>query len=126
MQELMKELDKLNRKAIKYDDLMARATEFAKKLNQAAALLKEVADELDPKADAPRERSGINYEEVADDFYLKMQAGAEVNSDLVLRTYPDWKYGNAQMLLQNLAGRPNVARRKEGHKVYYYCKRDIR
>lgn len=126
MDNLSKEIEILQHKAALYENLMDRAHDMAKKLLEASRLLDEVAEELDPKANKAREMSGINYDEIADDFYLKMQAGLEICADLIMKTYPEWNYGNAQTLLNNLRKRPNVDSRKEGRKIYYYCRKETR
>ena len=119
------DLEELQKKAIRYDNLMARAVEFSEKLSQAAELLNEVAKELNPTMPGTR-GPRQNYEEIADDIYIKMQAGLEVGTDFLIAAYPEWPYHKVMALIRHLQGRPNVTARKEKGKLYIYCKKEFR
>lgn len=127
MEDLIKQLELLQKKSNKYDDLMKRSGEFASKLRSAMKLIQEVLGELDPAGSImTRERSGINYEEIAAEYYEKMQAGLEVGADLISRTYPDWNYSKVQAIMHHIRRLPDVEERKEKKKLYLFCKKEWR
>lgn len=124
--ELLKQIEDLRRKSSKYDSLMSRSREFADKLKQAAELLQEVAKELDPvSAIKTNERSNINYTEIVNELYEKMQAGVNVSTDLIINAY-QIPQANASYILNKLKSMPNVDTRREGNRVYVYCRIDYK
>lgn len=126
MVDMIKEVELLQRKSSKYDDLMKRSQEFATKLSKAAELINEVATELDPaRMISTKERRGINYNEIAAEVYEKMQKGTEITTDLLTNTY-GWDKNHIVYLFNKLRGMPNVDERTEGKRVIIYCRNDFK
>ena len=128
MENVMKSIEVMQKKCAKYDTLMSRLVQLSAQLDQAAELLSSVSKELNPTGTGAGVRtwtkSNINYGELADDIYEKMQSGVEIDTAFIQRMYPDWTMANVVQLMHNIKKRPNVQSRQDGHKKFYYVLND--
>lgn len=88
---ILKKIEKLVDDGRKFEQMRGRYAEYSAKIRQANAVLKEVADELDPKTitkGRTKERSE-GYAAALYELNGKMNEGTLITTNLIAATYPN-------------------------------------
>jgi len=129
MTDVLKQIEELSEKAVKYDNLRTRYLSVATKLRNAASLIEEAIKELDPastvKTRTRTATSGSTLEKI-EEQYKKMEMGFQVSLETLHKDYPelDDKVLN-YMFYNKLSHAPKIMKRKEGRSTTLYIQKTI-
>lgn len=123
---LMKEINDLRKKAMKYDHIAQRFLEYSEKLEKIEELVKELRLEINPTLSMKtRAQSGINYKEAIDVAYNGMKLGLQISTQTIMKQDPEANLQIASYIMDKLKKLPGTDTRKEGRTVYVFLKNTI-
>lgn len=125
---LIKELEELQVKANKYDNLAGRYVEHAEELGKIIEALIELKSKIDPVAGNSSDKSYIGrgvIMEAINDLHRILLSGTEVTRELVEKSYPEFSIAQHHYIMQVLKNRNGVLQRKEGHKSILYVQKEV-
>jgi len=129
MVDLLKQVEELSEKAVKYDNLKERYLNVANKLREAAHQIEEAIKELDPASTVrTRTRTAVNGSvlEKIEEQYKKLQMGFQVTISSIRKDYPELDDKTVNYMFYNkLSNAPKVMKRKEGRSTTLYIQKNV-
>ena len=129
MTDVLKQIEELSEKAVKYDHMKTRYAQVAEKLRQAGNIINEALKELDPASTLKtRIRTTIKGDilEKIEEQYKKMEMGMTVSLVSLHKDYPDLEEKTLQYIFyQKIGIAPKVMKRREGRITTLYIQKNI-
>lgn len=121
-----KEIEELQIKATKYDNLKGRYVEHATELDRIIKDLQKLRADIDPVLNLYiGSKNNITLKDKRIEMLSMMYKGTEVTRDLILRTFPTLTTIQASQMMIALQKEKRVMKRKEGVKVILFVQKDL-
>lgn len=115
---IIKEIQEISDKAVKYDNLKNRYIEAVKKIEEAQQLLSESIYMLDAAKSIKRNRSErINHDEKLDEQYNKMKMGLYISTKFLEKDYPELDKRKILTLYMKIKSALNVSMRRRDDNI---------
>lgn len=131
MTEILKQIEELSEKAVKYEHLKGRYTSVANKLREASNIIEEAIKQLDPastiktRTSTGRASRGEVVEKL-EEQYKKLEMGLTVSLESLHKDYPDMEEKSIAYIFYNkLSNAPKVMKRKENRTTILYIQKNI-
>jgi hypothetical protein len=129
MTDVLKQIEELSEKAVKYDHLKTRYIQVAEKLRQASALVDEAIKELDPASTLKTRTRTTGRAEILEKIeeqYKKMEMGFQITIQSIQKDCPNLDEKTVQyMFYQKLSVAPKVMKRREGRVTTLYIQKNV-
>jgi hypothetical protein len=130
--ELQKQIEELQAKASKYENLREMFFQYNEQIQNAITLLEEVQRQIAPFL-APgliitSQSNGNGRKKLrfyVDELYAKLNSGITITTALVLQTYQDLNQSQAHAIMALLEKQPNTTKTKDGVTVRLYAKKEV-
>jgi hypothetical protein len=128
MTDVLKQIEELSDKAVKYDNIKQRYLSVATKLKNVAIMIEEAIKELDPVSSVKtrtRTSSSGSLEKI-EEQYKKMEMGFQVSLESLHKDYPELEEKVISYIFYNkLSHAPKIMKRKEGRSTTLYIQKTI-
>ena len=123
--EVMKEIEILSKKAVKYDNMKERYIEYAKKLKILRDELTKIINDIDPFLEVSKERT--NFIPYLEELYNDMRSGKYVDVDYIQSKYSEFNrnHNKCNYIMNTLQNYNDVEKRRNGRKIQLYIQKEI-
>lgn len=132
MENVLKEIEELTKKANKYDNLKERNQEIINNLQQVQSILDNTIKILNPYyGNEKTNRSGLSkeerekFKEIRNEIIDKMNNGLEMSIELVCKTYNFTESQAYSFMTKMQYANKNIGSRKDGKIRLWYIKKEM-
>jgi uncharacterized coiled-coil DUF342 family protein len=127
---ISEDIKKLEQVKERYDGLKKELEDYFKVLNDAAETISKTITEMNMKLNPdwrPKTRvnTGVDYDEIAKEFFDRLMNGADITTDLIRNAYTDFQPWQCHTVMKKLRDMAGVDERKDGTRVVLFAKRLI-
>lgn len=122
---VLKEMKRLQQENIKAQNMRERYVVHAQKLKRIRDEIDELMKEIDPLLSVKtNNRSELDYKEIIEDFYTRMEKGLQISREDIEKAYPELDYSKSYYVIKTLKDMKNVLSRKDGRILYLYIQKE--